>query len=255
MTTQSVPEAYFQPKWALPNGVKALSTYRTGGSSQPPFDSFNLGMHVGDDQSSVLNNRKHLNCPEHIAWLEQVHGNAVVEITDPNAQLLKPADAAWTTRQRQVCAIMTADCLPVLIADKKATRVAAVHCGWRSLAANILEKTIEQLAIAPEQLTVWLGPCIGPLKFEVGAEVKARFVQLDAQNSHAFKPSNAIGSEVDADGKYLADLYWLAKRKLLQMGISDISQDNRCTVTQPELFYSYRRDGQTGRMASLIWLD
>lgn len=235
------------PDWPAPARVRSLQTLRGAGCSLAPWDSFNLGDHVGDDPAHVAANRaalrKHL--PAEPAWLKQVHG--VATVNPKNGPKLKEADAAFTRDSGVVCAVMTADCLPVLFCDRVGTVVAAAHAGWRGLAAGVLEETMAQMAVPAGELLTWLGPAIGPSAFEVRDEVRAAFVARDAQAAEAFV---AHGS-----GKWLADIYRLARQRLTAAGVSSISGGDRCTFSESADFFSYRRDGVTGRMACLIWLE
>lgn len=234
------------PDWTAPPGVRALQTLRTGGCSPAPWASFNLGDHVGDDPARVTANRAELRqaLPAEPLWLTQVHGTTVVDAA------LAPqgvsADASFATQPGQVCAVMTADCLPVLFCDRAGTIVAAAHAGWRGLLDGVLENTIAALQVVPGDLLAWLGPAIGPECFEVGDEVRAAFVARDAEVAGCFR---AHGS------KWLADIYALARQRLLQAGVTAISGGGACTVSDAERYFSYRRDGVTGRMATLIWLE
>ncbi|MCQ4347571.1 peptidoglycan editing factor PgeF [Pseudomonas stutzeri] len=234
------------PDWPAPASVRACVTTRAGGGSRPPFDSLNLGDHVGDDPAAVAENRSRLQqllgCRP--AWLGQVHGVAVVE-ADP-AQVAE-ADASWSATPGVACTVMTADCLPVLFCDRAGTRVAAAHAGWRGLAAGVLEATVAALGCPAGELLVWLGPAIGPQAFEVGAEVRAAFVAQHAEAAAAFVPSaNA--------GRFMADLYRLARTRLAAVGVTAVYGGGLCTFTDAERFYSYRREPRTGRLASLVWL-
>ncbi len=237
------------PDWPAPVNVSAVTTTRLGGISKLPFDSFNLADHVGDEPPAVQQNRDYLQqclqLPTAPAWLNQVHGETVVDIAQCGER--PPADAGISTRVGQVCAVLTADCLPVLLCDREGTRVAAAHAGWRGLAAGVLERSTEALNTEPVRLMAWLGPAIGPAAFEVGDEVRQVFVDQHAQAAEAF--SNAT------DGRWLADLYQLARIRLLAAGVDAVYGGGLCTFSDRERFYSYRRDGTTGRMASLIWLD
>ncbi len=235
------------PAWPAPANVRVLQTLRTGGCSPAPWDSFNLGDHVGDSSALVAANRAMLRewLPVEPLWLQQVHGIATVN-ADFETKLLE-ADAAIARQPGSVCVVMTADCLPVLLSDRAGTVVAAAHAGWRGLAAGVLEATIEKMDVPASELLAWLGPAIGPKCFEVGDEVRANFVDKDPAATLAFatKPS----------GKWLADIYTLARQRLQAAGVNSISGGDFCTFTEAERFFSYRRDGVTGRMASLIWLD
>lgn len=235
------------PAWPVPANVRALQTFRTGGCSMAPWDSFNLGDHVGDDAAHVATNRAALRAllPAEPLWLQQVHGSAAVDADFAANSLV--ADAAVARQPGRVCTVMTADCLPVLFCDRAGTVVAAAHAGWRGLVAGVLEATVNQMAVPAGELLVWLGPAIGPKCFEVGDEVRAAFVALDPAAAIAFAPH--------ASGKWLADIYTLARQRLQAAGVGAISGGDFCTVSEADRFFSYRRDGVTGRMASLIWLD
>ncbi len=235
------------PDWPAPRHVRALQTLRTGGSSPAPWDSLNLGDHVGDLLANVQSNRAILRAsvPSEPLWLRQVHGTTVIDVHDAHAQPPE-ADAAFVRDRGAVCAVMTADCLPVLFCDRAGSVVAAAHAGWRGLEAGILEATIAAMGVAPGELMAWLGPAIGPACFEVGDEVRAAFLARDAKSGAAFVPG--------APGKWLADIYWLARQRLQQSGVAAVFGGGLCTVSDHERFFSYRRDGVTGRMATLIWL-
>lgn len=235
------------PDWPAPENVKAVITTRAGGVSVAPYDSLNLGTHVGDDARAVAENRRRLQtflgCEA--AWLNQVHGVAVVE-ADPT-QILT-ADASWSATPNIACTIMTADCLPVLFCNRAGTRVAAAHAGWRSLVGGVLEASVSALDCAPSEVLTWLGPAIGPRAFEVGAEVREAFMACHPQAAAAFVPS------VNA-GRFMANLYQLARVRLAAVGVTAIYGTERCTFTEEAQFFSYRRAAQTGRLASLIWLN
>ncbi|KMW73267.1 hypothetical protein TI10_09220 [Photorhabdus luminescens subsp. luminescens] len=236
------------PNWPQPTAVKACSSTRLGGMSLSPYDSLNLGKHVGDKPDVVEQNRhilaKMAELPQPPIWLEQVHGTRVVRLDGQPLEDNK-ADAVYTNIPGQVCAVMTADCLPVLFCSSVGDEVAAAHAGWRGLCAGVLENTIAQFKAKPNQIQAWLGPAIGAKKFEVGNEVLQAFTLQHADLSQAFIP---VGE------KYLADIYLLAKLKLQSVGVKAIFGGNECTVSNKEKFFSYRRDGITGRMATLIWL-
>jgi YfiH family protein len=245
---------WLTPDWPAPATVRALSTLRIGGASAPPFASLNLGGHVGDDATAVAENRRALRdaagLPSEPAWLEQVHGTHVMDLDSqvPSG----PADAAVTRQPGRVCAILTADCLPVLLANDAGDRVGAAHAGWRGLAAGVIEAAVNALGGPPVELLAWLGPAIGPRHFEVGAEVREEFLRRagagdPAADDAAFVPN--------ARGRYTADLYALARRRLLRLGVERICGGGECTYTDDARYYSYRRDGRTGRQATLIWLE
>jgi YfiH family protein len=251
-------DCVFVPHWPeLPNQFGALSTLRAGGFSLTPYDDglgaggFNLASHVGDDSANVQKNRSLLAnfLPCDPVWLNQVHGTAVAELGRTQHHLT--ADACFTPIPGVVCAVQTADCLPVLFCDAKTNVVAASHAGWRGLVSGVLEKTLEHMCragAAPGDILVWLGPAIGPRQFEVGSEVRDQFIQDDSCALAAFVQREK------KPGKFYADIYQLARLRLQKAGVNHISGGNFCTVTQREKFYSYRRDGVTGRMASLIWI-
>lgn len=234
------------PDWPAPPQVRALQTTRLGGVSQAPYDSLNVGQHVQDIPEHVQRNRQLLASvlPAQPLWLNQQHSAQVqqADAYDPNA----PADAIISQQPHQVCVVMTADCLPVLFCDTAGQQVAAAHAGWRGLAAGVLEATVRQMRAPPDQIMAWLGPCIGPQAFAVGEELRQLFVQQDAQAAQAF---------TQRDGQLFADLVALARMRLQAIGMRQIDAANLCTHTQAQQFFSYRRDGQCGRMATLIWLD
>ncbi len=233
--------------WFIPEGVKLAFSQRTGGVSQPPYNSLNLGTHVGDDILAVKQNRQllsqQLGLSAEPAWLEQVHGTEIVNLDfDDN----RVADGSICRTAEHVCAVMTADCLPVLICDKAATQVAAVHAGWRGLCNGIVEAAIKQFDAPVECLYIYLGPCIGANAFEVGAEVRHAFIEQHVQTDDYF---------VARGDKYLGDLQGIARYRLTQLGVQHIYQLPHCTYTLNEHYFSYRRESVTGRMASLIWLE
>lgn len=234
------------PDWPAPAGVKACVTTRAGGVSLTPFDGLNLGDHVDDQPQAVAENRRRLS--EHFgiapAWLQQVHGVAVAH-ADPS--MVATADASWSATPGVACAVMTADCLPALFCNRAGTRVAAAHAGWRGLAAGVLEATLDSLDTPCAEVLVWLGPAIGPQRFEVGPEVREAFVTQLPAAEQAFVPSaNA--------GRFMADIYQLARLRLAACGVTAVYGGGYCTVSDPR-FFSYRRSPRTGRFASLIWLE
>lgn len=236
------------PQWPIPQGVGACSSTRIGGVSQPPYDSLNLGAHCGDTLSHVEENRalfySAASLPSKPVWLEQVHGKAVLKLTgEPYAS--KRADASYSNTPGTVCAVMTADCLPVLFCNKAGTEVAAAHAGWRGLCDGVLEETVACFKDKPENIIAWLGPAIGPRAFEVGPEVREAFMAVDVNADLAFRP---------AGEKYYADIYLLARLRLASIGIENVYGGDRCTYSEAGDFFSYRRDRTTGRMASFIWL-
>jgi len=241
------PEFIF-PDWPAPANVRAAVTTRVGGVSRMPYDTFNLAMHVGDDPQAVKANRSHLRTalklPAEPGWLKQVHGIHVVDAADVANE--PEADGSYATQAGTVCAVLTADCLPVLLCDRDGTRVAALHAGWRGLAGGVIEAGVRALAGPRGSLIAWLGPAIGPEAFEVGKEVRSAFVEQEGAAVTAFRDQG--------NGKYLADLYLLARQRLEKLGITAIYGGGYCTVKDRDRFFSYRRDGATGRLASLIWL-
>jgi polyphenol oxidase len=256
---------YFEPKWpGLPQNVGTLSTLRGGGNSTGPYAAldgsggFNLGMHVSDDVAAVTANRALLrqHLPGEPAWLNQVHGSVVIDAAGAFAARHPPdADASVSAQPGVVCVIQTADCLPVLFCGKNergAAVVGAAHAGWRGLAGDVLEKTVLRMKeLGASDISAWLGPAIGPDAFEVGRDVLDAFAVNDPEAAQAFRLRR--GGDAAKD-KYLADIYFLARRKLARAGVSDVHGGGFCTVSDKERFYSYRRDHVTGRMASLIWL-
>lgn len=246
--------AWLTPDWEVPPQVRALSTLRQGGLSTGTYASFNLAQHVGDEPGHVRDNRALLRSaaglPAEPMWLEQVHGTAVAIHADAAGAVgaTSPrADAAVALVPGHVCVVMTADCLPVVFADRAGTRVGVAHAGWRGLVAGVLEATVSALQAPPAELVAWLGPAIGPQAFEVGPEVHAAFVARDA--------ANAAGFMRNAAGRYQADLYRLARQALLRSGVVAVTGGSYCTHGDPARFFSFRRDGgRTGRMATLAWL-
>ncbi|KRB70460.1 peptidoglycan editing factor PgeF [Noviherbaspirillum sp. Root189] len=245
-----------RPQWNAPASVGSLSTTRCGGVSTVPYDDgkagggLNLGTHVGDRPKAVDRNRALLRTflPSDPAWLSQVHGTTVVDAASLHG-VVPNADACISSTPGVVCVIQTADCLPVLLCDLDGRVVGAAHAGWRGLANGILEKTVARMGDAGAgSLMAWLGPAIGPNAFEVGQDVFDAFVVPDPETTAAFR---AIEGRA---GKYLADIYALARRRLANAGVSEVFGGDLCTVSDPARFYSYRRDGVTGRMVSLIWL-
>lgn len=245
------------PEWNAPPSVRALITTRRGGVSCGVYDGLNLGDHVGDDPAHVAQNRAALRAvlPAEPAWLKQVHGVAVADADALSGPM--EADASVARRPGAVCAVLTADCLPLLLCDDAGTVVAAAHAGWRGLAAGVIEHTVRAMGVAPASLMAYLGPAIGPAAFEVGDEVRQTFVAADPAAQQAFTRHSALSTQHSPLGteKWLADIYLLATQQLNRLGVERIHGGGYCTHNDPQRFYSYRRDGATGRMASLIWLD
>lgn len=241
------------PDWPAPANVRALQTTRLGGVSDEPYSSLNLGDHVGDDPVAVSRNRALLRAhlPSDPVWLKQVHGNIVVDAERTVG--VPDADASIARKSEVVCAVMTADCLPLLLCDEAGTVVAAAHAGWRGLAGGVVEATVKSMNVTPGKLLVWLGPAIGPQAFEVGNEVREAFLAHDPEAEEAFVPFTSHASLLTPQ-KYLADIYLLARQRLALLGVERVYGGDLCTCTDAARFYSYRRDQATGRMASLIWL-
>lgn len=241
------------PDWTAPINVKAYSTTRLGGFSSAPYDSFNLGDHVGDDPACVHKNRTHLkkiiSLPAEPLWLTQVHRTDILNL-DQHDNASFTADGSMTTQSGKICTIMTADCLPVLLCDRNGTCVAALHAGWKGLAAGILQKGVEMLPAEPNELMAWLGPCISAYHYEVGDEVRQAFANKEMMAQQGFRPS-------EKQGHWYMDMYVLARLFLEGAGLNrnSIYGGGFCTFKDSERFYSYRRDGKTGRMASLICLE
>lgn len=241
--------SWVEPDWPAPSRVRALTTTRQGGFSVPPYTGLNLAEHVGDDPVTVRRNRgllkDVLTLPSEPLWLDQVHGSVVVEAEACQAGC--EGDAAFAQGPGPVCAVLTADCLPLLLSDRAGTQVAAVHVGWRGLAAGIIEAALGRFSVPAGDILAWLGPAIGPHAFEVGPEVRACFLQHDPEAESAFLPGRS--------DRWQANIYRLARQRLAVAGVGFVTGGDYCTVTDATRFYSYRRDGKTGRMASLIWID
>lgn len=240
------------PNWPAPKQIKAVTTTRIGGISTPPFHSFNLAMHVGDDLNDVQKNRNclinSLNLPSDPAWLNQEHGNIVADISGLTNHQTINADGSYANLNKllfSVCAVLTADCLPILICNKQGTEIAALHGGWRGLLEGIIQSGISKFQSRPQELLVWLGPAIGPQKYEIGDEVREQFLTKLINSDKAFKQ---IG-----DKKYLMNIYQIARQQFNQLGIDKIYGGDLCTYSDEKQFFSHRRDGQTGRQATLIW--
>ncbi len=277
------------PDWPAPTNVRAVMTTRAGGVSAAPFDSLNPASHVGDDPASVAENRRILRetLPVEPLWLNQVHGPRVFELVLPTpprpaseeeesaspaggggwegengisrvvfgtGAISPEADASFTRQSGQVCAVLTADCLPVLFCDDAGTVVAAAHAGWRGLASGVLEETVRAMNVDPGRILVWLGAAIGLDSFEVGPEVRETFVAQHPMAGIAFRPA-LPGTLDETPRKWLADIYMLARVRLAAIGVERVYGGGECTFKDSRRFYSYRRDGRTGRMASLVWFE
>ena len=234
------------PNWSVPQSIKAFSTTRKGGNSSKPYDSLNLGGHVGDDVESVKANRALLPVPLAPCWLNQVHSTETIEFAETIFAPLT-ADGCFSNRPQQVCVVMTADCLPVLLTDSEGSFVAAIHCGWKGMANGILEKFLKTRKNL-NGVIAWLGPAIGPNAFEVDKDVLAVF----PEEREAFQ---SIVNKGISQKKYQANIFQIATMKLQRLGVSQIYSEQQCTFSDSENFFSYRRDGTTGRMASFIWIE
>ena len=241
--------AWLDADWPAPPGVRALTTTRHGlGVSQPPFDTFNLGARCGDDPDAVIENRQQLGAaldlPSPPRWLRQVHGIAVA-VEPPCDE--PEADAAVTGTPGTVIAILTADCLPVVFAAQDGSEIAAAHAGWRGLAAGVLEATVAAMQTPADKLIAWLGPAAGPQAYEIGEEVFAAFVSRDAGAGAAFAPTRP--------GHWKVDLYALARRRVAAVGVTQVHGGAFCTISDPARFFSHRRDGRSGRIATVAWIE
>lgn len=240
---------FIKADWPAPPNIHAYTTTRLNGTSPSPFHGFNLATHVGDELNNVITNRlalqKKLLLPSPPVWLNQTHSTVIIDAA--LASETPTADASYTTQPHVVCAVLTADCLPLLICDRAGTVVSAIHAGWRGLANGVIEAAINALPVKPADLLVWLGPAISAEVFEVGADVVSAFTQSDAQ---------AIDAFVSIDSSHwLCDLNKLAEMRLARLGVAQVYGGDRCTYTEKNLFYSFRREGKTGRIATLIWRD
>lgn len=246
----TAPIQFIFPDWPAPANVKALQTTRTGGVSVAPYASLNLGAHVGDNPIHVAKNRQLLSpyLPSEPVWVNQVHGVEVIDAA--TSSCLQNADASFTAKPNVVCVTMTADCLPVLLCDKKGTVVAAVHAGWRGLCDGVIEAAVAKMQVPASEILVWLGPAIGPNAFEVGDDVRAQFIAKDSQAVQAFRQHG---------DKWLCNMYLIARQRLNALGVMEIYgasvSEDFCTYTDEARFFSFRRDNVTGRMASMIWLE
>jgi hypothetical protein len=245
------------PDWPAPANVTALFTTRHGvtGSSPSAYASFNLGDHVGDNPMTVKKNRAALRrfLPDEPRWLKQVHGAGVVRLDGHDCAVPPSAppvgDAAFSRHPGTICAVLVADCLPILLCDHAGTVVAVIHAGWRGLAEGVIERAVWAIGTLPARLIAWLGPAIGPSHFEVGEEVRQAFITHDERSGAAFIPHRS------REDKWFADLFLLARQRLQKAGVPEIYGGGICTFSDPAKFYSYRRDGNCGRMAGLIWLE
>lgn len=241
------PAGWIVPDWPVPATVRALVTTRAGGVSSGPYASLNLGIAVNDDPAAVAENRRRVRAhlPAEPRWLKQVHGVGVVHAD--SVTTLVEADAATTRTPGVVCVVQMADCMPVLLAARDGSIVGIAHAGWRGLAGGVVERTIEAMNAGPASIIAWLGPAIGPNAFEVGDEVRAAFVADDASAATAFRPLQA--------GKWLADLFALARQRLQRAGVAAVHGGGLCTVADPTRFFSHRRDRISGRMGAFLWIE
>jgi YfiH family protein len=254
-SADSLEPGWLDADWPAPPGVRVITTLRGGGCSAGAYASLNLGDHVGDVAAHVAENRRRLGIaaqlPGEPRWLKQVHGDQVADLdvlaslAEAGAGGVPIADGAFTHQPGRICAILSADCLPVVLASESGDVVGVAHAGWRGLAGGVIEATVRAMRAAPATLVAWLGPAIGPEHYEVGGEVRAAFMAHDLGAAAAFMPS--------AHGRYMADLYCLARRRLRGLGVVRIFGGGECTHARPDRYFSHRRDGATGRQATLIW--
>ena len=241
-------DAGFAADWPAPAGVRTWQTTRAAGVSSGPYSSMNLALHVGDDLQAVAANRALLRSsvglPGEPCWLEQVHGCRILNLDHGETG---PADGAVTSKTGKVLVVMTADCLPVLLAAKGGQLVGVIHAGWRGLASGVIEAAVNAFGCEPAEILAWLGPAIGPDAFEIGDEVREAFISADQESASAFASN--------ARGRWQADLYGLARRALSQVGVRNIFGQASCTLSDPERYFSHRREAPCGRMASLIWRE
>jgi len=237
-----------EPDWPTPKNIKSIVSTRCGGVSSAPWDSFNLATHVSDDAKDVSENRRILveraHLPTEPEWLNQTHS---VDAIDLDQSENRDGDASITTQKNKVAVVLTADCLPLLVTNKQGTEIAAIHAGWKGLLEGVVIKTLLAMQSKPRDLMVWLGPAISQKHFEIGDEVKHQFCKKyhHAQTHFEAKPNN----------KWMANLYGLVRDQLAELAVTDIYGGDFCSYTDQHKFYSYRRDGETGRMASLIWIE
>ncbi|MES2203961.1 MAG: peptidoglycan editing factor PgeF [Pseudomonadota bacterium] len=245
-------------QWPAPKNIKAYCTTRYPGKSVDPYAEFNLALHVGDDKECVLKNRQDLmqraNLPSTPKWLNQTHSNIALLAETISSELAPNADASYTQKPNEVCVVMTADCLPILVTNKAGTEVAAIHAGWQGLAAGVIENTLLKLSSKPSELLIWIGPSIHQANYEVGEDFYMKFAE-----THSQKELNAafVGAAGGRPLKWLANVPLLAVQRLIRLGVNidNIYLSNECTYANPEKYFSYRRDAATGRMASLIWIS
>ncbi len=246
--TLDIPCWWLAANWPTPARVRAGITTRVGGDSKHPYQGFNLALHVGDNPEAVVRNRSQLrqglHLPQEPCWLQQVHGKQVIFASD---QIGQSADGSITSGPGHVCAVQVADCVPLLLADTAGIQVAAIHAGWRGIAAGIIDAAVSAMSAPAEQLLAWIGPCIGPDRYEVGSEVRAACLQAEPGATRCF--------ESTTPDHWRADLRQLVSTGLRRRGIARIYGNDNCVAENSRLFYSHRRDGRTGRMAALIWIE
>ncbi|MFP5383908.1 MAG: peptidoglycan editing factor PgeF [Gammaproteobacteria bacterium] len=252
----TLADAWLCPAWAAPSNVHLRVTTRHGNFSEPPYDGFNLALHVGDDPAAVQANRRRLQqaigLPRQPLWLEQVHGVVVVDAAAVDPSAPPPvADAAFTRQPGVACVVMTADCLPVALAARDGSVVGVAHAGWKGLCLGVIEALVEAMAVPGEELLAWLGPAIGPAAYETGPEVRDAFVARDPDAAAAF----VAVTRSDGTLGFLCDLCALARQRLAALGVTAVSGGDLCTKTDSERFYSFRRTPVTGRFATLVWRD
>lgn len=242
------PLLWIEPQWPAPAQVRAISTTRRGGFSRPPYAGLNLADHVGDGVLAVARNRRlteqELQLPSPPVWLRQQHGIRLVAADACASEC--PADGSYTRVPGVVCAVLTADCIPILLCDRQGSAVAAVHAGWRGLSAGIVERAVQELG-AEDELLAWMGPAIGADAYEVGEEVREALLARVPDAEGQFVPRDS--------GRWLADLAGITRKLLHGCGVAEVTGARHCTYSEPALFFSHRRDGITGRMATMIWLD
>ena len=245
----SLPPEWLVPDWPAPRRVRAFVTTRAGGVSTGEYASMNLGANSGDDATNVERNRRFVRdlLPGEPAYLAQVHGSDVADLDAVDPATRPRADAAASARPGRVAVVLTADCMPVFFTDRAGERVAVAHAGWRGLAAGVLEATLAALRTPPEDVLAWMGPAIGPDAFEVGPEVKEAFERVDPQAAAAFRPH--------VPGKFMADLYTLARQRFARAGVRHVHGGGFCTFHEPARFFSYRRVQKSGRMGAFIWRE
>lgn len=245
-SSMPISSHWIAPEWPAPPRVRAVITTRAGGASRGAFESFNLGAHVGDDALAVAHNRRELRryLPAEPLWMRQVHGVRVIDADTVSAET--EADGAVTRSARKVLVVLTADCLPVLLCDEAGAVAGIAHAGWRGLAGGVIERVVAAMRVAPERVLAYIGPGIGARAYEVGQEVREAFLAQSADAAQAFTAREG--------GKFLADLALLARQRLRRIGVTRVQASAHCTYADRESFFSFRRDGATGRMASLIWL-